>query len=633
MNKTISANISGFVFNIEEHAYEKLYRYLQTIRGYFQNSDGCEEIMADIEARIAELFADRLDDKKNVISMTDVDEVIAVMGRPEQYLDEEDLEEETQSTNQQNSSAGPQATRRIYRNPDESVIAGVCSGISAHFGWDPLWIRIAFILLVLSGGFGLAVYLVLWILIPKAATTAEKLRMRGEDVNTENIARTVKERFNDFESELSNIDTSPQKEKVRRGADKVGEFLDGFFKIFGRIIGIVMIFAALGLLIAVVSFVTGADAWISIGQDELRSISWDQATALFFPSENIAELGFVSVLLLLGIPMIYFLVTGIRLAFKLKTRIKGLGLSMFLLFLAGVGLAFYVGSSTAREFTEYGQVDTRVPLVNVETDTLYLDILDDIYFSNHIRNHHNEGLELITNAGDSIAMGTPFLDIHRGHGDEFEVEIIRMSRGASQKEAIRRADGINYQWTRQDSLLKFAPYFTFSKDDHWRNQRVRINIYVPEGKAVYLSENSDRVIYDIDNVTSTRDEDMVSEIWTMMPDGLTCLNCQDGYSGPYRARFEDGEIRAEGKYHYGELDGRYVEYFRNGQLKTESNYLSGKLHGSVHTWYENGQLESESTWVNGLLHGTKTEWHITGDKLSEQEWQDGTMVTETLFDS
>jgi phage shock protein PspC (stress-responsive transcriptional regulator) len=185
MKKTVSITISGIIFNIEEDGYDVLRRYLDTISGYFTQSDGKDEIMADIEARIAELFQERMDDRKMVITAEDVEEVINVMGRPEEYVGED--------TEFGSSTAGEgyrrRGSRRVYRDMEGNLIGGVCSGIAHYFGWDPLWIRLIWALLAIGFGFGFLLYIILWIIIPEAKSTSEKLEMTGEAVNVENIKK------------------------------------------------------------------------------------------------------------------------------------------------------------------------------------------------------------------------------------------------------------------------------------------------------------------------------------------------------------------------------------------------------------------------------------------------------------
>ena len=138
MKKVINITLGGIVFAIEEDAYEKLSRYLDHIKSHFKGSEGYQEIISDIDARIAEMLQNKLKEKREVVLMKDVNEVMEVMGMPEEFGDTEEVEEE----------AEPQKKKRrgrVFRNSDERVLGGVCSGIGAYLNIDPILIRLAFV--------------------------------------------------------------------------------------------------------------------------------------------------------------------------------------------------------------------------------------------------------------------------------------------------------------------------------------------------------------------------------------------------------------------------------------------------------------------------------------------------------
>jgi len=563
--------------------------------------------------------------------MEDVDEVISIMGQPEQYLDEDDEAEYQERQDAQTAGTTNRRTRRIYRDSDRSIIGGVCAGLSSHFGWDPLWLRIIAVLMLFSG-VGILPYIILWILLPEAKTTAEKLEMRGEKVNTENIARSVSKRFDEFGNSIASIDTSFHKEQAKKGFSQLGEFFKSFIKVFGKLIGVIFVLTGIGLLIGMLLIIFGSDAFFHLGgHHDMPPITWEQANEIFFATGTSSDLLIISALLLIGAPMIALFTAGIRLLFNLQSRIRGLSITLVVLFATGIALAIYASSITARTFAEYGEVTERINFTQPVGDTLTLDILADVHFSNHIINHHRNHDELIKIGNDSIYMGDAFLDVRRGNSDDFEIEITYEAHGASQKKAIDRAESINYQWVQDGSAFRFAPFYSFAKTDKYRLQHVQVVVYVPEGKSIYLSERADRIIYDIRNTTDTRDARMVGKTWTMMSEGLTCMSCWDGYSGPYKARYDNNRIKAEGRYLNGLIDGRYLEYYRNGVLKTEMHYLSGKLHGPYTSWYENGQIESQGTYVSDKLDGVREKWFITGEKNSMEVYENGVLVEEQNF--
>ena len=191
MKKTLSINIRGIVINIDEDAYKMLNDYLAEINRHYKNQSGHEDIMNDIENRIVELFQLKLNDKKQVVTIADVEEVIGVLGRPS------DFEQELQDDAPSPSGKRKKGPKRLYRDPENRVAGGVCSGLGAYFSIDPVWFRLAFVVAVLIGGSGVLLYLILWIVLPPARTVSERLEMRGDPINIDNIEKSVKEEMHD----------------------------------------------------------------------------------------------------------------------------------------------------------------------------------------------------------------------------------------------------------------------------------------------------------------------------------------------------------------------------------------------------------------------------------------------------
>lgn len=177
---------------MDDDAYERLRQYLKSLEKEFSGEAGAAEIMSDIEGRISELFKARLNAYKQVITMKDVEEVIAILGSPEVI-----------SGGESSGEVPPRSHRRIYRDPDRRVFGGVCAGISAYLDWDPLILRIIFALLIFAGGFGLGLYLILWIVLPEARTTAQKLEMRGDPVTIDNIKDSVRQEFDTVKRKMN----------------------------------------------------------------------------------------------------------------------------------------------------------------------------------------------------------------------------------------------------------------------------------------------------------------------------------------------------------------------------------------------------------------------------------------------
>jgi phage shock protein PspC (stress-responsive transcriptional regulator) len=195
MKLTLSVNLGGYSFNIDDDAYEELKKYLKNLEFHFANEDSSSEILSDIETRMAELFRAKLTGYKQVITIADVKDVISVLGTPEDIADGEG-----RSARDKFSSPG---YHRMYRDPDHRIIGGVCSGMAAYWGMDPIILRVIFAALIFAGGLGLLIYLVLYIVLPEAKTTAQKIEMKGEPVNIHNIKESVKKEFDNVRKNMN----------------------------------------------------------------------------------------------------------------------------------------------------------------------------------------------------------------------------------------------------------------------------------------------------------------------------------------------------------------------------------------------------------------------------------------------
>lgn len=207
MKKTISINIASTAFFIDDDAYACLKEYLNKIETWFSTKEGGQEVISDIEARLSELFRERINPQLGVITIQHVNEVIGIMGQPEDFTGESDESgpvggDEKKQTYDFESPR----RRRLYRDPDNKVLGGVCSGIAAYFSIDPVIVRVIFAVLpFLSFGVIIPVYIVLWIVMPEAITTSQKLEMRGEDINISNIEKKIKEEYQDVKKRFRNI--------------------------------------------------------------------------------------------------------------------------------------------------------------------------------------------------------------------------------------------------------------------------------------------------------------------------------------------------------------------------------------------------------------------------------------------
>ncbi|MCB0689901.1 MAG: PspC domain-containing protein [Saprospiraceae bacterium] len=202
MNKTYNINIGGYPFTIDDDAYAILHSYLNKIEGHFRRSEGCDEILEDIERRIAELLEQRLKSKK-IVAKDDINQVISILGTPEDFGA---ASEDGAIYDEPVSGREYKTGKKLYRDPDDKVIGGVCSGLAAYFGiQEPVWVRVAFALIFFAGGLSVPIYILLWALVPVAQTPGDFLAMRGEKINVRNIAKIVEEQVEQISDQLSEI--------------------------------------------------------------------------------------------------------------------------------------------------------------------------------------------------------------------------------------------------------------------------------------------------------------------------------------------------------------------------------------------------------------------------------------------
>lgn len=516
MNQTVTVNISGIVFHIEVDAYDTLKNYLNKIKSYFNNSEEREEIMADIESRIAELFTNMMSDKNQVIVSENVNEVISIMGKPEDYITEEEEEMNTEEETKYRSD------KKFFRNPDERALAGVASGIAAYFGFDTIWARLFFVLATIFWGFGIPLYIILWIVIPEAKTASDKLKMKGEPINVENIGKSFETEAKKVNEKLKNVNTSKFGQFLEQFFNALGQVLKAIFKIAGNIIGFGFIALGVFLAIGFIAGLSGSEMIISITSEGIYSIESSEFFNLIFVSENQFHLAVFGVILLIGIPIITIIYGGVKILFKIKTHYS-VGISLTVFWLVGVAICTLIGMKMGADMSS-------------EEKVVKTEILPSKYNTFNLVSKSDEipGRGILDGQFSAISLDDKYiywndvkLNIHKSKTDSTEIKVYKYSNGESKKSAKYKAKSIQYEYSVLDSTINFDHYLSTLKDNKIRGQEVRIHLYIPVGKSVYLDPSISEVMYDIDNTTDTWDKHMVGKKWVMLPNGLTCLDCDD----------------------------------------------------------------------------------------------------------
>ncbi|MEO8734432.1 MAG: PspC domain-containing protein [Flavobacteriales bacterium] len=524
MKKTFTANLNGTVFHIEEDAYDQLQRYLANIRAKFSGSTEAEEIMADIEARIAELFTERLQGRQ-AIGMADVDHVKQVMGQPEDYVDSDTADGPSSTEERHNQQSDPRKHKRLFRDPDDRWLAGVISGLAAYFGTDPLWFRIAAIVVVIAGwGTPILIYLIMWALVPDASTASEKLEMHGEAVTVDNIKRMFDEGA----------------ERVRAGGERVVHEARDLGKnwrhrsrgtgtragqVIVKLIGIALIFFGISLLLGLIAAVVGGSfslwhsAWNSdgIGLFDLGGYVFNGPAQVLW--------AIIGLFLLLALPIIGMFLAGSRLLIGSPAP-RWLGWTISLVWIAALVVIVAISVDLANDFRRDTTVRKEVPLVQPSGSTMYLDMLPpqdslgqgwSVSYKHGLMKTDLSGIHV---DGKTISGGWGDLDVKRSPDSLYHLMVLREARGSTVKIAAGRAEGIGFDYRQQDDVLQISPVLRFSTTDKVRAQEVRFILQVPLGKSVFFREGSRSMLDDIDNTTNTYDGDMVGHTWTMNSRGL-----------------------------------------------------------------------------------------------------------------
>ena len=529
MNKTVTVNIGGMVFHIEEHAYDKLKKYLEAIRGYFTTSDGRDEIIQDIESRIAEMFTERIGTSRQVVVEDDVEHVINTMGRPDQVAGEnaEEKTSEPFSSYTSSNSNSSKGYRRLFRDPDDKVIGGVCSGIAHYLGCDPVWIRLGFAIALFVFGSGFLLYLLLLIIIPKAQTTADKLEMKGQPVNIDNIKRTIQDEFEDVKNRFNKDGfrdaTRRSGSAVSRFFEMLGQIIVGAFRVIFKVIAFLLMIALVGTLIAlfVVSLgVAGVAHWGTMPAN---------ISHMFLTTPQ-QWLVITTAILFLGVPIIALLYKIVRLFVNAKSEHKFLNATAGVLWGIGWVMLFISIAVISKDYKVRESRRTEVPIAQPTSKTMYLELLNPRTVRGDDYYDHDWSIDIdddltFNDSEDTIRIDRVKLDVVKADGDKFELVKVVSARGSNRKIAQDNARDIMYEIVQSDSVLRIGENFLLPGKAKFRDQKMQLVLKVPVGKSIHLGEETDNVFYDIRNVTNTYDGDMVGHIWTMTERGLECIGC------------------------------------------------------------------------------------------------------------
>ncbi|SDR89535.1 PspC domain-containing protein [Gramella sp. MAR_2010_147] len=485
MNKTVNINLAGIFFHIDEDAYARLQRYLEAIRHSFSNTQGRDEIISDIEARIAELFSEKRKDDRQVISIKEVEEVITIMGQPEDYMVDEEIFEDEPKRTKSTKTVGKQ----LFRDTENGHVGGVSSGLGHYLGIEAIWVRLLWVLLtIFSSGAFILIYIAFWIFVPEAKTTADKLAMRGEEVTVSNIEKKIREGFHDVSESMKNVDYGKYGKKASAGATSaattLGDIIKFCLKLFVKFIGILL------LLIAGTTLIGLFVGLFAVGTFGIVEAPWTDYIDMVnsgAPIWVISLLAFFAV----GIPFFFMFVLGLKILVK---NLRSIG-RIALLTLLGVWLISIIGltiigisQATNRAFD--GETATTEKLNITPQDTLFLRMRSNPEYSSSIHRDSDFRVKYDEN-NNRILYGRDIRLIVKSTKDSVgSIKIEKSAEGKNFRDAKERAENINYSTSLIGNELLLDGYLTSDSKYGYRDQEVQVTLFLPEGTTLYADDNT-----------------------------------------------------------------------------------------------------------------------------------------------
>jgi phage shock protein PspC (stress-responsive transcriptional regulator) len=623
MKKIININLSGRVIPIEDSAYENLKAYIESLRRYFANEESREEIINDIESRIAELMSEKVRKGATCITDADVEEIITSMGRPEDFDADDSLDSKASSSasssasaasssqqgqqkQESSSSSEKKSTRvktRLYRDTNDKFLGGVCSGIAVYLNVDPSIVRILFAIITF-GGFGLGflayiilwmvlppkdlegslgkklyrnpddrviagvagglaayfnskattirlifaapillsilfgiintdawhndfilvpnivfgsltgtfilAYVILWMVLPEAHSTYEKMEMRGEKVDVNTIRQNVKESAENFKERAKEwgeeVKESAQQfgerakefantrgktfanefgETARRGGNRLGHAIGVLFKAFFLFIfGVIAVSIFIGLIALLFS-----------------GVFWWPINNFLWTSNSQQVYAWGTLIFFFVVPLIAFITWLIRRILRVKSRSNYLGWTFGFLWTIGWVAASLLGVSISKDFREYEQAKPFVvEMSQPQNNKLIVAVSEpELQYTGRFdwMNDESEGWDL---TDDTLKLSTLKISPRLSPDSLYHVIVRKHSYGKTEDEASLRAERIVYAVSSRDSVLDLANGYAIGKENKFRGQQVEIEIQIPRGRKIRFDESVHRKL----NLTDLR---------------------------------------------------------------------------------------------------------------------------------
>jgi phage shock protein PspC (stress-responsive transcriptional regulator) len=503
MKKVININLGGLPYIIDEDAFEHLSKYLGSIRKHFSYSEGCDEILSDIELRMSELFQEQLK-AKQIITLQELNNAIEILGTPEDFgaqqdgfvMDDEPHRDKDHSKFEENGSYKYIKTgKKIFRDMDEKIIGGVCSGIAAYLGVsDPIWIRIVFAAGIPLGFWGPPLYIILMMIMPKAKTAADRLAMRGEPINVDNIARTIENQINDISDTLSELGSKKKvdpkeeekhfrvTEEISHGFTVAGGYVTDALGFLAKMIKPIFSLGFIGLLIL---FAVLASLML------FSTVKIAPLATILLPISGFkSSLGIGSLMAVVLIPIILAIILISRWFFPqaAKGSFKYFGFTWII----ALGTLVFIGLEVASTLSSASRKVTNTVF---DKNSLNISLKKGSFEDNELaimgENNFNLGdIEAATEAGYVKVNVLRKINIVEGEEKYISFNVETFARGSSQKNASVNAKELEKLFVINGNSLEVQSFLKIDKNSPYRGQNLSITVEVPKGKMVTFNEES-----------------------------------------------------------------------------------------------------------------------------------------------
>ena len=488
MDKTIKINLGGTLFQIDEEAYNILRRYLKDIDDRLKNTPGGAETIEDIETRIAEIFQSQ-GAPAGVISKENVESMISVIGRPE------DFDTSGDEIGQKESYYHSSTRKKMYRNPDDMIVSGVCGGIGAYLGMEAVWVRLIFILFTCFFGIGFFVYVALWIALPSARTDAQKREMYGSN-NINHASRRGNSRSSMSVNDPNYVVTLPAGSGVGNAFNEVfraiGKVCYVILRIFLIIVGVTFV---LGGFIALVSFIMvfffkypGYFSTNSFGINIFYLPDFLNYVVNPAVAPWILALSFIVILM----PLLAFIYWGIKMIFWFKARdgiFTLVGLVIWVMSVAALSIILF---NEGVSYAETGKTVSEQFVAKAPSD-LYIVAdhkIADLHYDKEISLPNEDYDIYFIDDNKGLFIGTR-LNINNSDDNSLKIDIRKRSTGRSRLDATNKSETLLYNYHMSGDTIYLDEYFSIPAGTKWTFDNVGVNVYIPEGTGVHFDKTTE----------------------------------------------------------------------------------------------------------------------------------------------